>query len=472
MRFDRESEWPDVSCLSVDRRNRLNRPLTVIVLLAAVAASIYVIGRAPAAGPFYVTTPVERGTVRKTVTATGTVKAVVTVEVGSQLSGQIDKLFVDFNDEVHRGQPIAQLDQRIFLAKVQEAEAALEAAKTSVSVQQAAVERTRSNLATTQEQIKVLQAKTSRAQTALSAAQRDFARTQSLSSRGVTSERQLDQMRAARDTATAEQRQAEAEADVHAQEIKTAAADLKKAEAELLNVQAIVMQKEAELAQTRVELEQTIIRSPIDGIVIGRKIDRGQTVAASLKAPTLFTIAQDLRQMDLHARVDEADIGRIRVGQKATFKVDAFPRHQFTAQVTEIRRAPEVEKNVVTYTVVLAAPNPEQLLLPGMTALVNIVVGETDKVLKVPNAALRFQPPGPTQGDESAEPPEDEPGAHAKVWLLGKNGLPKPVPVRLGLSDATTTAVADGPLREGQSVIVGTSAGPDGRGPFGLRLGF
>lgn len=428
-----------------------------------------------AADPVYLTAAVERGSVINTVTATGMIKAVVTVEVGSQLSGEIDKLFVDFNDEVRQGEPIARLDQRIFLTKVREAEAALEAAKTSVLVQEAAVERSQSDLATAEQQVNVMQAKTARARTALAAAQRDLDRTEPLSSKGVASERQLDQARVARDVASATQREAEADDGVHAQQTKTAAADLKRAEAQLLNANAIVMQRAAELAQAQVELEQTTIRSPIDGVVIGRKVDRGQTVAATLKAPTLFTIAQDLRRMDLHARVDEADIGRVRVGEKATFKVDAFPRRSFSAQVSEIRRAPEVIKNVVTYTVVLSAPNPEMLLLPGMTALVDIVVGETDGVLKVPNAALRFRPVGQEtdRDDELGVALEEEaPGAKARVWLADSNGQPRPVQVQLSLGNSTVTAVSDGPLREGQKVFIGTAPVSDTRGLFGIRMGF
>ena len=441
-----------------------------IIAAILVGGAAYVNGYTPSAAPAYLTAPVERGRVETTITATGSVKAVITVEVGSQLSGQIDKLFVDFNDEVRRRDPIAQLDQSVFLAKQQEAEAALQAAKTQVLVAEAAVEQMRSALATAQAEVDVLQAKAARADSAMAAAQRDLDRTKALRTTGVSSERQLDQALAARDAAAADQREAQAQNGVHAEQIKTAAAELKKADAALANAQAIVLQKQAELSQARVELDRTVIRSPIDGTVIGRKVDRGQTVAASLKAPTLFTIAQDLREMDVHAKVDEADIGRIRLGQNATFTVDAFPQRQFTARVTQIRRAPETEKNVVTYTVVLAAPNPHLLLLPGMTALIHIVVDESDNVLKVPNAALRFQP---RQKDEPAVAALPEAGGpSATVWVLNGDGAPHPLPVRLGLGDATMTAVLSGPLREGQKVVVGTAATTEGRGPFGFRLGF
>jgi HlyD family secretion protein len=450
----------------------LKRALIGIALLAAVAVGVaYIEGREPNDEPAYLTAAVERGKVMTTVTATGTVRAVVTVEVGSQLSGQIDELFVDFNDEVQQGQPIARLDQRTFLAKVREAEAALETAKTTVLIQKAAVERAQSHLSTARARIKVLRAKTVRAQTMLGAAERDLDRMQQLRRKGVAAERQLDEARTERDSAAAERRGAEAEDAVHAQEIKTAVADLHKAEAELLNARATVEQKKATRALARVELERSVIRSPIKGVVIGRDIDRGQTVAASLEAPTLFKIAQDLREMEVHVRIDEADIGRIKLGQKATFRVDAFSNQRFTGRVTQIRKAPEVVKNVVTYTVVATTRNPALQLLPGMTALVRIVDRETKEVLKLPNAALRFRPLGRTN-TRRTELPEGSSGANADVWVLGDNGKPKPVRVRLGLSDATATEIMEGPLREGQMVIVGTTPSDGKRRLFGLRLGF
>ena len=336
--------------------------IAVIVLVGVGAGVAYVMGQGPDGRPVYLTAVIERGKVKTMVTATGTVKAVVTVEVGSQLSGQIDELSADFNDEVQQGQPIARLDQRSFIAKLREAEATLEAARTRVLIQEAAVERARSHLATARARTNVLGAKADRAQTMLEAAERDLNRMQQLRRKSAAAERQLDQARTARDTAAAERSGAEAENTVHEQEIETAAADLHKAEAELLNARAIVEQKEAMLTLASVELDRTVIRSPIKGVVIGRNVDKGQTVAASLEAPTLFKIAQDLRKMEVHARIDEADIGRIRLGQDAMFRVDAFPDQRFTGQVTQIRKAPVVVKNVITYTVVVATHNSELLV--------------------------------------------------------------------------------------------------------------
>ena len=446
-----------------------------IIILAAVAAgAAYVMGRDTDGGPVYLTATVERGKVMTTVTATGTVKAVATVEVGSQLSGQIDKLFVDFNDEVQQGQPLARLDQRSFLAKVREAEAVLDAAKTSVLIQEASVERARSHLATARARVDVFRAKTAHAQTALDAAELEFKPIQRLQRKGVATKRHLDQARAARDAAVADLSKAEAEDTVHAQEIESATADLHKTDAELLNARATVAQREAALTQARVELDRTVIRSPINGVVIGRDINKGQTVAARLEAPTLFKIARDLREMELHAKIDEADIGRIRLGQPATFRVDAFARRQFGGKVTQIRKAPKVVKNVVTYSVVIATRNPELLLLPGMTALVHIVVRGTDEVLTLPNAALRFRPPGRESVGQAATDAvsDDASGAEPAVWVLGDDGEPRPVHVRLGLSDETVTEVVEGPLREGQTVVVGTAPEEGKRRLFGVRWGF
>jgi HlyD family secretion protein len=227
----------------------------------------------------------------------------------------------------------------------------------------------------------------------------------------------------------------------------------------LKNAQAQVVQTQAALRQAQVDLDRTFIRAPVDGTVVGRSVDVGQTVAASLQAPTLFTIAQDLRQMQVDTNVDEADVGRVKLGQTAIFTVDSFPGRTFSGEVVQIRKAPLVVQNVVTYDVVVTAANPEQRLLPGMTANVRIIIQQKDNVLQVPNAALRFRPPG-------TEPPERErtgrpisPGrggtAGGRVWVVGTNGAPTAVPVQLGIGDGTFTEVLKGDLAEGQPVIVG-----------------
>ncbi|HXG02459.1 MAG TPA: efflux RND transporter periplasmic adaptor subunit, partial [Candidatus Binatia bacterium] len=258
---------------------------------------------------------------------------------------------------------------------------------------------------------------------------------------------------------------------------------------------AQVKQKEAALRQAEVDLEHTTIRAPVDGVVVSRQVDVGQTVAASLQAPTLFTIAQDLTRMQVDTSVDEADIGRVRLDGPAVFTVDAFPGETFRGRVVQIRKAAQVVQNVVTYTVVVAVDNPQQRLLPGMTANVKLVVADKAEVLKVPNAALRFRPagadpaepnrvpgsrgrPGPERrgprdgasADRRSTPEEQTAG---RVWVLGPDGRPRAVPVTLGITDGSATEVVAGELREGQEVIVGTMSAPAPTRPGGgprLRL--
>src|SRR5712672_79032 len=203
--------------------------------------------------------------------------------------------------------------------------------------------------------------------------------------------------------------------------------------------------------------------APIDGIIIKRDVNPGQTVAVSLEAKTLFKIANDLREMEVHGKIDEADVGQLKVGQTAQFTVDAYPDRTFNGQVLQIRKAPEVVQNVVTYTTIVSAPNPDLLLLPGMTAQLRIVVSDTGGILKIPSQALRFRPNGAGPGSSKAS---------ATVWLVGDDGRPNPVAVKLGASDDNSAALLEGPLNEGQQVIVGIANSQKQRGYFGVRLGF
>ncbi len=232
----------------------------------------------------------------------------------------------------------------------------------------------------------------------------------------------------------------------------------------------------AVLEKAKVDLERTTIRSPIDGIVIERNVDSGQTVAASLQAPTLFTLAKDLRHMEVHAQVDQADIGYVSPNQIAFFAVDAYPDRLFSGTVTQIRKAPQVIQNIVTYTVLIAADNSELLLLPGMTAVLQIIVAEVRDVVKIPNAALRFRPAdsnasGSTAAAEIGQQSPPEQGTPALVWLLD-NGDLTPRVIGIGVRDSSAVQVLSGSLNVGQSVVVGTAAVPEGRGMFGIRAGF
>ena len=309
------------------------------------------------------TARIERGAMQAAVSATGTVTPVRQVQVGSQVSGQIKELFADFNSEVRSGQLIAQLDPETYEYRVRQSTADLEAARASVLTAQANVQSALAQVA--------------RAQGDLGEAQRDEKRKQDLLAQNFISSAELDTARSK--TASL------------AEALKVAHAQVEVARAQAQNAQAIVRQREAQLASARVDLQRTQIRSPVDGIVIKRSVEVGQTVAASLQAPELFIIARSLSDMQVEAAIDEADISRVRDGQKVSFTIDAFPGRQFEGVVGQVRKAAVSAQNVVSYTVVVAFANPGSMMLPGMTANVRIVTDTRDNVLKVPNAALRVR---------------------------------------------------------------------------------
>jgi HlyD family secretion protein len=328
--------------------------MVAVLLIAAAGAVLF--GWHEDDAPEYRLARVERGPIISTVTASGTLAAVVTVQVGSQISGQLKEIYADFNSEVKAGELIARLDPATYDAKLKQAEANLALAQASVKTQRASVIKARASLSNTEKSLR---------------RQRDLAR------QGVASASALDAAEAL---------------------FNTAQAEVSMAEAQVENAVAQVGAQEALVNQARIDLERTFIRAPVDGTVISRDVDRGQTVAASLQAPILFKIAQDLRKMQVEVRVDEADVGRIQQNQRATFTVDSFPGREFHGQVEQIRKASTVVQNVVTYSVLVSADNDDLRLLPGLTANVRIVVDERDTAVKVANAALRFRPVGVTEG--------------------------------------------------------------------------
>lgn len=396
----------------------MRRALWLGVVALVVAAGVwgysYVQGRGST--PQFRTARVERGPLVAAVSATGSLNAVTTVQVGSQISGQIKELFADFNSVVRRGQIIARIDPESFEAKVSQARAEVEAAEAAVLNQQAQVERARADVENARAALAEYRAQTARAQVAVLDAKRDLDRKEELFRRELIARSERDTAQANYDSAVAALEAARAKEQAGKAAIGSAEAQLRVAEAQLVSARAQVQQKRAALHQAQVDLDRTVIRAPVDGVVVSRAVDVGQTVAASLQAPTLFTIAQDLTKMQVDTSVDEADIGRVQVDGRAIFTVDAFPGEVFRGRVTQIRKAAQVVQNVVTYTVVVAVDNPDQKLLPGMTANVKLVVDEKPSVLKVPNAALRFRPPG-------AEPdPAGPPGPGG--GRTGVGGLP------------------------------------------------
>jgi HlyD family secretion protein len=368
--------------------------LGVFLVLAATASGAWFYAQSRGSTPRFRTAKLERGPLTATVSATGTLNAVVTVQVGSQVSGQIKELFADFNSQVKRNQLVARIDPEKFQAAVAQAKAQVDMAKASVLNQRALVEKTRADLANTQAALAVAKAQTAKAQVAVVDSRRTLARNHDLRVKGFIAQADEDTAQAAHDSAVAQAESTKAQEDAQASQIRSAEAQLKVTEAMLQSAMANVAQQEANLKQAQVDLDHTEIRAPVDGVVVLRAVDVGQTVAASLAAPTLFTIAQDLTDMEVDTNVDEADVGRIRVGLRATFTVDAFRGQTFAGEVMQVRKAPQTVQNVVTYNVVVSARNPDLKLLPGMTANVRLVVDQKDSVLKVPNAALRYRPPG------------------------------------------------------------------------------
>jgi HlyD family secretion protein len=335
----------------------------VVVLAALGAGAWWWQQRTVVADVQYRTGKIERGSLQATVSASGAVNPVTQVSVGTQVSGQIKDLLVDFNAEVKAGQLLAVIDPETFEYRVRSAQADVDAARAAVMTAQANASASR--------------AAVSRAQVDLIEAQRDLERKQSLVEKQFIAQSEGDKARALVNTATETLKQMQAQAGVTEAQIKSA--------------QANVAQREAALAQARIDLDRTRITSPVNGIVIKRAIEKGQTVAASLQAPELFVIAKNLRDMQVDASIDESDVGRIKTGQKATFTVDAFPGQTFEGEVRQVRKAAQTVANVVTYVAVVGFSNVGDRLLPGMTANVRVVTDVRDNVLKVPNAALRVK---------------------------------------------------------------------------------
>jgi HlyD family secretion protein len=384
----------------------IKKIVVAIVLIGALAGGGFYLFKNKGNGVQFRAEPVTRGGLRAAVTATGTVSAVTTVLVGTQVSGTVKELFVDFNSPVKKDQLLAQIDPALSEARVAQAKANLQAAEANVQ----------------------------KAEVALQDAARTLERNRALYAKNYIARSDLD---------TAETSQLSARAQLNA-------------------VRAQVEQNRAALQQEETNLRYTRILSPVDGVVISRNVDIGQTVAASFQTPTLFSIAQDLTRMQIDTNVDEADIGRIRVGQSVQFTVDAYPDAQFPGKVSEIRNAPITVQNVVTYDVVVKVANPELKLKPGMTANVSIIIASEQGVLKIPNAALRFKWNNDKASDRGkggasaggAPPAQAQEGQKRQgVWIL-EGQKPRRVPITAGISDGNYTAVLSGELKEGDHVII------------------
>jgi HlyD family secretion protein len=372
--------------------------VSAVIVVAAGAGLAWRAFDKPAA-PKYVTVRVAKGDVIRTVVTTGSVNPVVTVQVGSYVSGPVKSLHCDFNTKVKAGQLCAKIDPRNY-------QVALDQAKANLSSARAQLEKDKASLAY---------------------AKVNYERDRGLVARGIVSQDTVD-------------------ADKSAYE--QAAAQVKLDE-------ATIAQRQAALEGAQVNLDYTDIVSPVDGVVVSRNVDVGQTVAASFQTPTLFLIAKDLTKMQVDTNVSETDIGRVKLGDKATFTVEAYPKVTFEGRVTQVRKAPITVQNVVTYDAVIGVDNPELLLLPGMTANAKIITAQRDGVLRVPEQALRFEPQGLPKSDGRNAARGAQRGA--RVWVL-KDGAPVAVPVTVGLDDGTWAEITGGRLAEGDAVITDQSA--------------
>lgn len=376
-----------------------------VALLAVAGIAWWILSSRSSAASEYQMAAVTRGPLTQAVSANGTLNPVVLVTVGSQVSGIVRSLHADFNDHVKKGQILLELSPTLYRAQLQQSEANLLSANASLKLAEANEKRTRGLYA------------------------KQYVTKQDLD----TAEQALQAAQAQRDLAR------------------------------------------AQVVHDRTNLGYTIIRSPVSGVVVSRMVDVGQTVAASFQAPTLFTIAKDLSKMQIDSSYAEADVGQIQVGQQAYFNVDAFPNRKFRGVVKQVRLNPTTVQNVVTYDVVVAVDNPDKLLMPGMTAYVNIVVAQRKEALRLPNAALRYRPAdvkpgwmrgnapgaasGPSaEGGAKGAQGKGEPGQAATVYVLGNEGNPRAVHIRIGISDNNYSEVVGGGLSEGDKVIVGDRA--------------
>jgi HlyD family secretion protein len=479
-------------------KKKLLRILVLVVLLAVVAGVLLSNRRNPAAeANNFFTTPAALGPLKKVVSATGVVQTVLTVQVGSQVSGQVEELYADFNSVVKRGQLLAKLDTRNLDAQVANSKASVAAAQARVKSAQADIKTHAANLQNSK-------ASLDGARVARANAELQFQRAKELSQRGVASKNDYDTAQLNFETADSRYEQAKASLEqVEAQDAQIDAA--------VEQAKAVLQQANADLERAEINLGYANIFSPVDGVVISRSVDVGQTIAASLQSPTLFTIATDLGRMQVSASVDEADIGNISEGATVTFTVDAYPNDVFVGKIAEIRLSPQTVQNVVTYSVILAIDNPGNKLKPGMTANISVTVAERPNVLKVPNAALRYSPPNAENiGDPSAPAAPSRGGARGGaekeaaagrttdraslplapgqkwdpgdkirfatssqtasrpgiVWVLNEARQPQLRKVMVGITDGASTEIASGDLHSGDLVIIGDSTQAENRGGF------
>jgi HlyD family secretion protein len=445
---------------------------TVLAITAITAGTFYYVAQwtgAPAETPYRLARA-DEGQIVATVSASGTINPTTTVIVGSQLSGQVVQLLADYNSTVTAGQVVARLNSDQIRARVDAALADLEQSRAMKLVQEAQIERVRAETGKARAAEAEMEAQVARNEALLADAERTYRRQSELHARGFVAVAAHDTARTTRDAQKAALQSVEAQLDSARSQRAGLAADLRVAQAQLVASAAQIAQREATVRQIVVDLKNTEIRSPVSGVVVQRQVELGQTVAAALQSPTLFVVAEDLREMEISANIDEADVGRIKPDQRALFTVTAFPGRTFEGAVKQVRLGSQTVQNVVIYTAIISIENPDLGLLPGMTASLRIETDRRDGVVRVPSAALRWRPP--TTGEASGAPssrqqeavaprePSDaqtERGGTAplgQVFVVGPDGKPQGITVRIGATEGSATEIVSG-LERGREVIIG-----------------
>jgi HlyD family secretion protein len=426
--------------------------LIIVLLIAGSLVGWYFSGSSRKAGA-YITDKVTKGDIKITISSTGSLAALKTVEVGSQISGNILQLYADFNDEVKKGQLLAQLDPATYEARVQQAKANLENARASLKTSQAQLKNLEASLLNSHSEVQVSKANIRKAEVAVEEAERNFGRIKELFAKKLVSAAERDQSLTTFESQKAALVAARAQLDSAKARTQAIKAQMEAEEAQILGAEARVKQMEAQLNIAQIDLDRTRIYSPIDGVVISRDVDVGQTVAASLQAPRLFIIAQDLKKMQIDTAVDEADIGKVAKGQKVTFTVDAYRNRSFEGVVEQVRLSPVVTSNVVTYSVMVNVFNNDLLLKPGMTASVEILSASRKDAVRLPTQALYFKAPDSMQ-EKMDELVSELATDTLPVWILTKK-KPQLKKVKIGIANNDFIEILDNGLQPGDRVITG-----------------
>lgn len=450
------------------KRNK--RPVAVVTVGVAALLTVGMVLRARSNGPQYMTAPVRRGDITAVVQATGTINPLTTVPVGASVSGTVMYIFADFNTRVSAGQILAQLDPALYEAQVIQARGNLANA-------QANVKNLEASIVAMEAAIQTNQANLARLQAAAAYARTNAARVADLSKQGILAQDQNDMVQSTLEQADAQVRAAQAQ-------LNQSRAQLDQTRAQLEQARAQVEVTRGALKQAETSLRYTTIVSPIDGTVVARNITVGQSVAASLQAPNVFTVAQDLKRMQVYAKTDESDTGQVKTGTDVTFQVDAFPTEIFHGRVTAIRLNAYTLQNVVTYDTVIDFENTEEKLLPGETAYVTIPTGQASDTLKLPSATLRYTPELPRSELQALYARYNIPtaattshiGGWQVVWKLGSGKQLEPVAVKVGITDYSFTQLREGKLKEGDVLVTGqtetrTAGQTQGQSPVAPRFG-